>query len=82
MGVNFMKGVPNAMQGVANNERNRQPETKNAEHGEQNYRCGFQSPRSLISEIGGERQIKSCYRNEKLEQKRSAVLLPKIVSAK
>lgn len=65
MGVNFMNDIPNAMQGVANDERNRQPETENAEYGEQNHRSRFQSPRSLVSEIGGERQIKSRDRNEK-----------------
>jgi hypothetical protein len=53
------------MQEVANDQRNRKPETENAEHGEQNHRPSFQPPRSLISEVRGKRQVKSCDRNEK-----------------
>ena len=56
--MNLMNDVPNAVQAVANDQHNRQPETENTEHGEQNHGAGFKSPRFLISEICGERQIK------------------------
>jgi hypothetical protein len=57
------------MQAVANNEYNRQSDTENTEQGEHNDRSGFQSPRSLISEMGSERQIKCRNRNEKQSKK-------------
>ena len=69
MGVNLMNNVPNAVQGVAKGERKWQPQTENTEHGEYNYRSGFKSPRFWISEIGGERQIKSRDRKEKQSKK-------------
>ena len=63
--MNLMKHVPNAVQAVANDEYNRQPETENTEQGEHNDRSGFKVPRCLISEIGGERQIKCRNSNQK-----------------
>src|SRR5882757_2144187 len=67
--MNLRKHIPNAVQTVANDEHNRQSETENTEHGEQNHRSDFQSPRSLVPEIGGERQIKCRDCNEKQSKK-------------
>jgi hypothetical protein len=67
--MNLMKHIPKAVQAVANDEHNRQPETENTEHGEHNHRSGFKSPRFLVSEIGGERQIKCRDCNEKQSKK-------------
>src|SRR4029077_14038161 len=67
--MNLMNHVPKAVQAVANDEHNRQPETENTEQGEHNDRSGFQSPCSLVSEIGGERQIKCRNCNEKQSKK-------------
>src|SRR5262245_13524288 len=67
--INLMKHIPDAVQAVANNQRNWEPETANAEHGEHNHRSDFQSPRFLVPKIGGERQIKSRDRNEKQGKK-------------
>src|SRR4029453_5833797 len=69
VGINLMNNVPNAVQAVANYEHKRQPQTEKAEHGEYNHRYGFNSPRSLISEIRGERQIKPRDCNEKQSKK-------------
>src|SRR5882757_3825552 len=67
--INLMNDVPNAVQTVADDQHNRQPDTENTEHGEHKHRSGFKSPRSLVSEIGGERQIKSRDCNEKQSKK-------------
>jgi hypothetical protein len=67
--MNLMKHIPKAVQAVANDEHNRQPKTENTEHGEQNHRSGFKSSRALISEMGGERQIKCRDCNEKQSKK-------------
>jgi len=64
-----MKHIPDAMQGVANDQRNREPETENTEHSEHNHRSDFQSPRFLVLKIGGERQIESRDCNEKQGKK-------------
>ena len=55
MGVILVNDVPNAVQGVANDEHYRQPQTENTEHGEYNHRSGFKAPCFLVFEIGGER---------------------------
>jgi hypothetical protein len=59
MGANLMNEIPNAMQGVADYEHNGQPETKNTEHSEYNHCSRFKSPRSLMTEVGGECEVKS-----------------------
>ena len=69
MGVNLMNNVPTAVQAIANDEQNRQPDTENTEHAEHNHRSGFKSPRSLISKIGNERQIKCRNSNQKEAKK-------------
>src|SRR6476469_8312766 len=65
IGMNLMKHIPKAVQAVANDKHNRQPQTENTQHGEHNHRSGFKSPRCLIFKIGGERQIKCRDCNEK-----------------
>src|SRR6476659_4411710 len=67
--LNLMKHIPNTVQEVANDEHNRQPKTESAKQGEHNDRSGFKSPGSLISEIGGERQIKCRDCDEKQSKK-------------
>ena len=52
-----MNDVPNAMQAVANDEHGWYSETDKAEQCERNHRSGFDSPRFLLPEIRGERQI-------------------------
>src|SRR5262245_60776784 len=56
--VNLVNDVPNAMQTVANDKHNREPETKDTEHSKQNDRSHFKSPRFLVPEVRSECQIK------------------------
>jgi hypothetical protein len=69
MCVNLMNDVPNPVEGIANNEHNRQPEAENTEYGEYDHCPGFKAPGFLVSEIRGEGQIKSRDRNEKQSKK-------------
>ena len=61
--MHLMDDVPNAVQAVADDQHGRQPEAENTKHGEHNHCFGFESPRSVIFEISGERQLKrrDCY---------------------
>jgi len=69
MGVNLMNKIPNPVQRIADDKRNRQPEPNDTEYSKHNHRSGFKAPGFLVSEIGGERQIKSRDRNEKQSKK-------------
>src|SRR5205814_7578200 len=69
MGVNLMNNVPHAVQAIADDKQNRQPETENTEYAEHNHRSSFKSPSSLISKIGGECQIKCRNSNKKQGKK-------------
>ena len=50
-----MKHVPKAMQEVPNYEHNWHSKTQKGQDSERNYTPGFESPRSFIPEVGGER---------------------------
>ena len=67
--MHLMDDIPNTVQAVANDQHNRQPEAENTEHGEHNHSFGFESPRSVIFEIGGERQVKRGDGDEKQGKK-------------
>jgi hypothetical protein len=55
MSMNLVKHIPKAMQEVSNYEHNRHSNTQKAQDSECNYTSGFESPRSFIPEVGGER---------------------------
>jgi hypothetical protein len=41
MRIDLMKNIPNPVQAVTNDKRNREPQTQNAEHDEHNHRFDF-----------------------------------------
>ena len=69
MGGNLMNKIPNPVQRIADDKRNRQPEPNDTEYSKHNHRSGFKSPRFLVFEIGGEGQIKSRDRDENRAKK-------------
>jgi hypothetical protein len=55
MSMHLMHHVPKAMQKVPNYEYNWHSNTQKAQDSERNHTSNFESPRSLIPTVGGER---------------------------